>query len=155
MSGLELLGWAWPEIGAAFALTAAALVVLYLVRLRRRVVTVPWIALFRDALPDQRTTSFFTRLKNLLSLLLVLIVAALIALALGQPRLAEEEDDARTLVIVIDASASMQARLAIDAPTTRFDRARDAALARLATLGPEDRAIVLAAGAHARVVHPM
>ncbi len=155
MSGLELLGWAWPEIGAAFALTAAALVVLYLVRLRRRVVTVPWIALFREALPDQRTTRFFTRLKNLLSLLLVLIVAALIALALGQPRIAEEEDEARTIVLVIDASASMQARVAGGDATTRFDRAKEAALALLADLGATDRAIVLAASAHAEVVHPM
>jgi hypothetical protein len=160
MSGLELLGWAWPEIGAAFALAASAIVVLYLVRLRRRVVTVPWVALFREALPDQRTTRFFTRLKNLLSLLLVLLVAALIALALGQPRLAEDRDEAETLVLVIDTSASMQAHLEAgtgdeDAPERRFDRARTAALARLAALHPTDRVLVLAASTHARVVHPM
>ena len=156
MSGLELLGWAWPETGAAIALAASAIVVLYLVRLRRRVVTVPWVALFREALPDQRTTRLFTRLKNLLSLLLALLVAALIALALGQPRLAEEDARARTHVLVLDASASMQARLE-DAGQRerRFDRARTAALARLASLSESDRVLVLAASTHASVVHPM
>jgi hypothetical protein len=161
MSGLELLGWAWPEIGAAFALAASAIVVLYLVRLRRRVVTVPWVALFRDALPDQRSTRLFTRLKNLLSLLLALLVAALIALALGQPRLAEDRDEAQTLVLVLDTSASMQALLEDaegvreGASERRFDRARTAALARVASLHPTDRVLVLAASSHARVVHPM
>lgn len=153
MSGLELFGWGWPAIGGAFALTASALVLLYLVRLRRRVVTVPFVALFRDVLPDERSTRLFTRLKNLLSLLLVLVVAALIALALGQPRLAERRGEARTHVFVLDTSASMQARDATG--VSRFDRARDAALARLAVLGVSDSVLVLATGGHTEVISPL
>jgi hypothetical protein len=158
MSGIELLGWAWPEIGAAFALAAGAIVALHLVRLRRRVVIVPWVALFREALPEQRTTRLFRRLSNLLSLLLALLVAALVALALGLPRLAEDRTEQRTLILVIDTSASMQARLDARDPASterRFDRAKTAALARLAALSPNERVLVLAASAHAAVVHPM
>lgn len=153
MSGLELTAAGWAEIAFAFGLAGAAIIALYLVRLRRRVVVVPFVHLFRDALPDERTTRLFTRLKNVLSLLLALLIAGLLALALGLPRLREESSEARTVVLILDATASMQARL--DGSQTRFERARDALLSRIATLGPAERAIVIAVGAHARVVHPL
>jgi len=154
VSGFGLTAGSWAEIALAFGLAASAIVVLYLVRLRRRVVVVPFVHLFREALPDERTTRLFTRLKNVLSLLLALLVAALIAFALGLPRLRDERSEARTVVLLLDATASMQARLEDD-DATRFDRAREAVLSRIATLAPAERAIVLSVGAHARVAHPL
>ncbi len=155
MSGLELLGLGWPEIAAAFGLSATAITLLYLVRRRRRVVTVPFVALFARALPDERTTRLFSRLKSLLSLLLLLLVAAAIAAALGLPRVAPPPGEGRTLVLVVDVSASMQARLAGGGGETRLDRVRRALLARIARLGASDRVAVLAAGARADVVEPL
>ncbi|GAB4214339.1 MAG: BatA and WFA domain-containing protein [Sandaracinaceae bacterium] len=149
----ELTGPGWAAVGGAFAAAALAIVVLYLVRLRRRVVVVPFVALFRDALPDERTTRLFTRLRNVLSLLFALTIAALIALALGLPRWAERSETPRTVVIVLDGTASMQAR-ASDG-RARFEHAREAALDRIAELGPYDRVIVLFAGPEARVLHPL
>jgi hypothetical protein len=128
-------------------------VVLYLVRLRRRVVVVPFVALFRDALPDERTTRLFTRLRNLLSLLLALVIAALIAFGLGLPEWARLEGPPRTAVFVLDGTASMQALLGDG--RSRFEHARAEALERLDALGPGDRAIVLLAGPEARVLHPL
>jgi hypothetical protein len=165
VSGLELTALGWAEIGAGFALTAAAIVVLYLVRLLRRMVEVPFVALFREALPDERTTRLFTRLKNVLSLLLVLAIAALVALAAGLPRWARGDRAPRTVVLVLDATASMQAagpgwldataREPVASSEPRFERARRAALARVDALGEGDRALVLLAGPVARVLHPL
>lgn len=151
---MELTALSWAEVAGALAATSALLVALYLVRLRRRVVEVPFIALFRDALPEERTTRFFARLKNVASLLLMLVIAALVALAMGLPRWSVAASEAHAWVWVVDTSASMQAIDDGASERTRFETARTALLARIATLGPNERALVLAAGPRTEVVHP-
>jgi hypothetical protein len=83
-------------------------------------------------------------LQYLLLLALRIAVIALLVLAFVEPTLwrppqAATGEGARLHVIVLDASASMAAG-------ERWDRARDAANAILATLAPEDRAQLIAAG---------
>ena len=69
----------------------------------------PFSPLWERILRDKEATSLFSKLKRLLSLLLQLALLALLVLALGDPRAAESLLKGRTLVVLVDASASMQA----------------------------------------------
>src|SRR5580765_2346531 len=94
------------QIGAA---AGAAIVVLYILKLRRRPVAVPFSRIWQRILRDKEATSLFSQLKRLLSLLLQLALLALLLLALGDPRTAANLIEGRNIVVLIDASASMQA----------------------------------------------
>ncbi len=92
-------------LGAVWALTTA----LYLLKLRRRAVVVPFIALWESLLAPGRANRLFARLRHVLSLLLALLIVSLLALALGDPRPRAEAASTRNLVVLIDAGLSMQA----------------------------------------------
>ena len=95
----------------AGAVGAVALTVLYLLRLRRREVVVPFAPLWLGARRPRRTTALGRRLRHLLSLLLALALlrpgAAGGASIRGRPA---ADRAGRSLVILIDRSASMSAR---------------------------------------------
>jgi Ca-activated chloride channel family protein len=107
------------QIGAA---AAAAIVVLYILKLRRRPVAVPFSRIWQRILRDKEATSLFSQLKRLLSLLLQLALLALLLLALGDPRAAANLIEGRNIVVLIDASASMQA---IDVSPSRLGVAKE------------------------------
>src|SRR5512138_1613723 len=91
------------------ALAGAAVVVFYILKLRRRPVAVPFSKIWQRILRDKEATSLFSRLKRLLSLLLQLALLALLVFALGDPRTAVEVVKGRNVVVLVDTSASMQA----------------------------------------------
>ena len=103
---------------------ASASLVLYMLKLRRRVVAVPFSPLWERILRDKEATSLFSKLKRLLSLLLQLALLALLVLALGDPRAAESLIKGRTVVVLVDASASMQATDVSPEPPRRRRRTR-------------------------------
>jgi hypothetical protein len=84
-------------------------------------------------------------------LLLDLLVAALLSLALAQPRLEEtvQVGRGRQLVILLDTSTSM---LAKDTAPDRFDQARQQISALVAGLGAQDQAALLTFGRSPRLV---
>jgi hypothetical protein len=123
----------------AGAVGAVAITILYLVRLRRRRVVVPFAALWLDALGPRRTTSWARRLRDLLSLLLALAIVSALLLAAVDPRPAGADRAGRSLVVLIDRSASMSAR---DGSGTRLDGARARARAIVDGLAGADRALV-------------
>ncbi|MEM9692322.1 MAG: VWA domain-containing protein [Myxococcota bacterium] len=88
---------------------AAAVVVLYILKLKRRPVAVPFVNLWEKVLRDKEATSLFSQLKRLLSLLVQLVLLALMMLALGDPRPAVNEREGRHVVVLLDGSASMKA----------------------------------------------
>jgi hypothetical protein len=106
---MELLGLTLVQflglLGAASALTVA----LYLLRLRRRRVSVPFIALWESLLADRRSSRLFSSLRHLLSLLLALLVVALLTLSFADPRPRSADSSARSAVMLIDAGVTMQA----------------------------------------------
>lgn len=104
-----LAGLSLAQIAAIFGAAAAVATALYILKLRRRTVPVPFARLWESILRDKEATSLFSRLKRLLSLLVQLALLALLALALGDPRAAASLIEGRTLVVLVDASASMQA----------------------------------------------
>src|ERR1700678_3580849 len=104
LAGLHL-----AQLATLFGLAGAAVVALYILKLRRRAIAVPFSPLWQRILRDKEATSLFSKLKRLLSLLLQLALLALLVAALGDPRAAATLMKGRTLVVLVDASASMQA----------------------------------------------
>jgi len=125
------------------AVAGAAVVGLYILKLRRRPVAVPFWKVWRRILRDEEATSLFSQLKRILSLLLQLALLALLVVALGDPR--GLVGGGRNVVILVDTSASMKA---IDVATyaqpdrSRVDDARDEAKKIIRGLGASDRALV-------------
>lgn len=104
-----LTGLSLAELVAIFGASGLGVVVLYLLKLRRRVVSVPFAPLWERILRDRDATTLFAKLRRLLSLLLQLGLLAILVLALGNPRPVESLVRGRTVVVLVDASASMQA----------------------------------------------
>src|SRR5438128_12663641 len=114
-------GLPFAQLAAIFGAAAALVVVFYILKLRRRAVAVPFSPRWQRILRDKEATSLFSKLKRLLSLLLQLALLALLVLALGDPRAAATLFKGRTLVVLVDASASMQAT---DGAPTRLASAK-------------------------------
>ena len=142
---MTLLGLPVAQLWALFAAGGAALTVLYLLKHQRRRVEVPFIRLWNEVLRQSATTTLWQKLRRLLSLLVQLIVLALLVLSLGDPRLGRSEKG-RTLVLLLDASASMQAIVpgSAPAPRTRLDLAKAQAREFIHSLGGDDLAVVVA-----------
>lgn len=120
---------------------AAGLVtVLYLVRLRRRRVSVPFSPLWARVVADTQSRSLLQVLKRLLSWLLAVAFCALVALAAADPRPVSRDVDARTFVVLLDASASMRA---LDGYPDRFSDARRSALRVVDSLRVADTAMIV------------
>jgi hypothetical protein len=132
-----------PLVGAAFAVGGAALVALYVLKLRRRRVEVPFSHLWRKVVRDTESVALWRRLRRLLSLCLQLLLLALVLGALGDPRLGASTRG-RSRVILVDTSASMQATDGDSAHHTRLETAREAARRLVREMGGQDVALVVA-----------
>jgi hypothetical protein len=136
-----LAGLSLAQLAAIFGAAAAFATALYILKLRRRTVAVPFSKLWEKILRDKEATSLFSRLKRLLSLLIQLALLALLAFALGDPRAAATLIKGRNLVVIIDASASMQAT---DVPPAknRLDAAKEEVKKVIRGLGGSDRMLI-------------
>jgi hypothetical protein len=126
--------------GAAFA----AAVGLYILKLRRRPVAVPFSPFWHSVLRDREASRLFSQLKRWLSLLLQLALLAALVFALGDPRPAAAVGEGRNIVILVDASASMKA---VDVKPSRLEAAKEEARKLVRGLGGSDRALVVEMGA--------
>jgi len=125
------------QVGGA---VAAVVTLLYLLKLRRRHVRVPFSPLWARVAADPESRSLLRALKRLLSWLLALAFVALVAGAAGDPRPHRRVEDARTYVVLLDASASMRA---LDGYPSRFEDARRHALAVVDGLRVVDQAMIV------------
>ncbi|WP_437775578.1 vWA domain-containing protein [Sorangium sp. So ce1097] len=121
------------------ALAGAVVVVFYILKLRRRPVAVPFSKIWERVLRDKEATSLFSQLKRLLSLLLQLALLALLLLALGDPRPQANLVEGRNIVVLIDASASMQA---IDVAPSRVELAKEEVRKMVRGLSGSDRMLL-------------
>ncbi len=115
-SGLARMPPLWA-IGAAGGLV----LLLYVLRLRRRQVEVPFSRLWTRVLQDREPTSFWRRLKRLLSMLLQMMILAMLLGAVADPRDRTELKQGRHVLILLDTSASMQA---VDASPKKGEEAK-------------------------------
>lgn len=135
-----------------FAAIAPVIVLLYLLKLRRRPVSVSTLLFWQRVMEESRRRALFQRLRNVLSLLLHLLIFALILLALAKPVLDRTVRAGVSTVLVLDTRARMQA---LEQPgETRFDRARKLAGNYIRQAGPLREMAILVGGSESRVVVP-
>jgi hypothetical protein len=126
----------------ALALGAISLplIMLYMLRLRRVEMPISSHFLWRHLVRDREANAPWQRLKfNWLLLLQLLILAALV-LALMRPYLEVETIVAGRVIVLLDASASMNAQ---DVGDSRFQEAQGIALDLVATRGQDDEMTVI------------
>ena len=124
----------------------AAVVLLYVVKLRRRRITVPFSPLWQKVLVERRTQSFWRRLKRWFSMIVHLLILLLLLVALRDPRPEDVSTEQRNVLLIIDTSASMAAH---DQPggRDRMEAAREAAVAVIDSLSADDNLMAVSLGA--------
>lgn len=126
------------------------LVLLYFLKLKRPRVTVASALLWQKVLEDLRVNSPFQKLRRTLLLLLQLAALLLLIFALARPFFRAREHRNESLIVLLDQSASMQAREPDG--RTRLETARDEVLRLAGNLAREDEMMVIAFAGRARVV---
>ncbi len=149
---MDLLGLPLQQLAMVFGAAGVAVVALYLLKLRRRRVAVPSTALWIRVLDARPASSLFEKLKRLLSLLLQLLILAMLVFALGDPRVKGAARAGRSLVVLLDGSASMKAT---DVPGTRARAAREAVRRLVREMGPADQMLLAQMDSEVTTLSPM
>ncbi|MDK2971569.1 MAG: hypothetical protein PWP23_1324 [Candidatus Sumerlaeota bacterium] len=129
------------------------LVVFYLLKLKRKRVTMPSTLLWRRSVQDLIANAPFQKLRNNILLWLQLLLLALLILAFMRPVMKLENLGGTTVVLLIDNSASMASTEANG--MTRLELAQKAAREALDTLGNRDEAIVISFSDRTNVVQTL
>lgn len=122
---------------------AALIVVMYILKLRRRDVVVSSTWLWRQVIRDVQANAPFQKLRKNLLLFLQLLAVLLLVLLLARPFWRGRGLGGRSVVIIVDHSASMNAT---DVGRSRLDEAKREALNVVNDMRSEDQMMVLAAG---------
>ncbi|MCE5198791.1 MAG: BatA and WFA domain-containing protein [Armatimonadota bacterium] len=126
-----------------------AVVVLYLLKLRRKERVVSSTMLWQDAVADLQADAPFQKLKKSLLLLLQIVALALLVFAVARPYVRAKGISENRIVVILDSSASMQA---CDMKPSRFGWAKNKALEVVNKMGPRDSMLVMTASTKTRVV---
>lgn len=129
------------------------LVVLYILKVKRKRLTIPSTWLWAQAQRDLMARSPFKRLILQVPLLLQALVLVLLALAAASPATRGKTVTGDHVAIVIDTSASMATQDA-ESGKRRIDLAKAAAIELVDALPPGSDAMILDAGRDARVALP-
>ena len=116
-----------------FGLLALPILLFYMLRMRRKEQQVPSTLLWSGLLLDRRASTPWQRLRRNLLLLLQLLILAGLVLAMARPAVPTAAVAGDTLIVLLDASASMQA---VDVSPNRFEAARQAAEDLIEDLSP-------------------
>lgn len=141
-----------PALLFWFVPVAGVIIVLYLLKIRRREVRVPAIFLFPRITTDVRANSSWQRLRFNWLMVLQLLIALLLLTALARPMMKGHGISGRTVVFVLDLSASMRAT---DAAPDRFTEAKQRLRRWISRLGANDHAALITAGTEPRVAMPL
>jgi hypothetical protein len=127
------------------AAAAAALAVgAYIIKMRRRRFEVPFSHLWKRVLEQKDANALWKQLKRFLSLLLILIILGVVLFAALDPTLGAIDRKARSVVILLDASASMKAMDGDDAGTeSRIAAAKAKAKRLIDSMGGGDVALIM------------
>ncbi|MFU8805719.1 MAG: VWA domain-containing protein, partial [Bradymonadaceae bacterium] len=121
---------------------AAFVTVLYILKLRKRRIEVPFSTLWNRVLTEKRSrTDWWRHLKRLLSWLLHIILVALLGFALLGPHFKDEVIQGRHILLLVDNSASMGA-VDVSGGVDRLDIARRKAMEILDTVSGDDRVML-------------
>src|SRR5580704_1845522 len=126
-------------IGAAVLAISA-----YIIKMRRRRFEVPFSKLWQRVLEQKDANALWKQLKRLISLLLILSILGLILLAALDPTLGAIDRRARSVVVLLDSSASMRSMDGDDAgKLSRLDAAKKSAKRLIDSMGGGDVAMIV------------
>ncbi len=130
-------------IPSALSLITLALpiIIFYMLKLRRQPIRVSSLMLWQQVLEDRQANTPWQKLRRNLLLLLQLLILALLVMALARPFFTVEAQVQGNVVLLLDASASMQAT---DVSPSRFAAAKTAALNLINTLSANDAVTLIA-----------
>lgn len=132
----------------AFAAAIPVVVVFYLLKRKRVVRLVSSTLLWQKFLAETQASAPFQKLRKNWLLILQIVLLLLAVLALSRPYFAAKVKPAQLRVVILDASASMQAT---DESPSRFERARAEAMKWVDSLAGGDEMVILQAGADTEV----
>jgi hypothetical protein len=142
MSFLGPLGgslFLWITVAAGLLAVGA-----YIIKMRRRRFEVPFSHLWKRVLEQKDANALWKQLKRLMSLLLILAILGLVLFAALDPTLGAIDRKARSVVILIDASASMKAMDGDEAgKISRMEAARRRADSLIDSMGGGDLAMIM------------
>jgi hypothetical protein len=127
----------------AFAAAIPVVIVFYLLKRKRVVKLVSSTLLWQKFLAETQASAPFQKLRKNWLLILQIILLTLAVLALARPYFSTKAKPAQRRVIILDASASMQAT---DESPSRFEKARAEALQWVDSLKDTDEMVVVLAG---------
>src|SRR5215469_9348576 len=131
-----------------FGLTIPVVVVFYLLKRKRVVKLVSSTLLWQKFLSETQASAPFQKLRKNWLLILQIILLTLAVFALSRPYFSGKTKPAELRVVILDASASMQAT---DEIPSRFEKARAEALKWVDSLKDNDQMVILQAGANTEV----
>jgi hypothetical protein len=131
-----------------FALTIPVVVVFYLLKRKRVVRLVSSTLLWQKFLAETQASAPFQKLRRNWLLLLQILLLLLAVLALSRPYFPTKAKNSDLRVLILDASASMEAT---DESPSRFEKARKEALAWVDSLRQGDKMVVLQVAANTEV----
>lgn len=134
---------------AVLGITLPAILALYFLRIKRPTRIVPALHLWPDQIRDRQANVPWQRLRPSWLLLLQLLAAAALVVAAIQPALPASATLARHSIVLVDASASMQAT---DVSPSRLAEAKRQVSSIIDQLGPDDRMTLIAVGPTSRIV---
>jgi Ca-activated chloride channel homolog len=134
---------------AIFGVSVPAIIVLYILKIRRRDVVVPSTLLWREDAVDRQASVPWQRIRPSWLLFLQLLAAIALVLALTRPALAHPAALGPDTVVIIDSSGPMQAT---DVSPSRFAVAVVQARALVDELGSGQRMTLIAMDANPRVL---
>ncbi len=114
---------------------AIPIIIFYMLRLRRQPAQISSLLLWQRVLQDHAANAPWQRVRRNLLLLLQLLILALLVLALARPFRTVEAKVQGNVILLLDASASMQAT---DVVPNRLEAAKAEALNIVRTLRPDD-----------------
>ena len=132
----------------AFAATIPVVIVFYLLKRKRVIKLISSTLLWQKFLAETQANAPFQKLRHNWLLLLQILMLLLAVFALARPYFTGTAQSSKLRVLVLDASASMQAT---DVQPSRFEVARGAALKWVDSLKDGDQMVVLVAAANTEV----
>jgi hypothetical protein len=135
-------------IAAVFAAAVPVVILFYLLKRKRVVRLVPSTVLWQKFLAETQASAPFQRLRKNWLLFLQILLLLLAVFALMRPYFAAKIRPAQLRVIILDSSASMQAR---DEAPSRFEKARAEAISWVEGMANTDQMVILQAGANTEV----
>lgn len=137
---------------AAFfgALLAIPIVAFYLLRVRLRRQPVSTLMFWEQAFEEKPPRALWRQLRHLASLLVQLSILALLVFTLADPIDSNHVEKQRRVVVVVDTSVSMQAKIP-GSGEQRLDAALDYLSALIDAMRPSDELCIVTAGTRAGV----